>query len=372
MAVNNSFELESYLSAGVERIVKDIIRTSMPFERENRFLLGYSLAAKSAAKKRKASEANGEHIPPFLIASITSVCNLHCKGCYARSLGGCGDGAADTGMSADEWRSVFSQAEDMGVGFILLAGGEPLARRDIIEAAAEYKDILFPLFTNGTMIDTDYLELFDRHRNLVPIISIEGGKDETNDRRGMGVYEKTESVMSDMTDRKLLFGASITVTSENISQVTSEEFLKELYGKGCRAVIYVEFVPVDDEVTTLALDDSMRDMLSRRTSELRENEYPMLIVSFPGDEKSSGGCLAAGRGFFHISSTGSAEPCPFSPYSDMNVREHTLKEVMHSVLFREIRESEILREEHDGGCVLFQKRSDVEKILKGELSQSNI
>ena len=54
-----------------------------------------------------------------------------------------------------------------------------------------------------------------------------------------------------------------------------------------------------------------------RVNYFRENMEDMIVVSFPGDEKSSGGCLAAGRGFFHINSHGGAEPCPFSPYSEL-------------------------------------------------------
>ena len=38
----------------------------------------------------KQQEKEGLHVPPFLIASIASQCNLHCAGCYARAGGGCG------------------------------------------------------------------------------------------------------------------------------------------------------------------------------------------------------------------------------------------------------------------------------------------
>ena len=88
-----------------------------------------------------------------------------------------------------------------------------------------------------------------------------------------------------------------------------------------------------------------------------------LFISFPGDEKLSDGCLAAGRGFFHINSHGGAEPCPFSPYSDINVIETSLREALKSKLFVAIRTGDILLDEHDGGCVLFQKREEVEKLL---------
>lgn len=89
----------------------------------------------------------------------------------------------------------------------------------------------------------------------------------------------------------------------------------------------------------------------------------MVFVSFPGDEKSSGGCIAAGRGFFHINSNGGAEPCPFSPYSDINVRDTSLREALKSPLFLALREQNVLMEEHSGGCVLFERRESVEAIL---------
>ncbi len=92
----------------------------------------------------------------------------------------------------------------------------------------------------------------------------------------------------------------------------------------------------------------------------------MLFISFPGDEKSSGGCLAAGRGFFHINPQGGAEPCPFSPYSDINVRDTSVREALQSKLFTSLRSSDTLMEEHPGGCVLFERRDQVEDLLDEE------
>ena len=90
----------------------------------------------------------------------------------------------------------------------------------------------------------------------------------------------------------------------------------------------------------------------------------MVYISFPGDEKSSGGCVAAGRGFFHINSHGGVEPCPFSPYSDVNIRNTSLKEALHSPLFMALRDGGILNDDHEGGCVLYEKRELVESLLK--------
>ena len=71
-----------------------------------------------------------------------------------------------------------------------------------------------------------------------------------------------------------------------------------------------------------------------------------ILLSFPGDERADGGCMAAGRGFFHINSHGGAEPCPFSPYSDVNVRDLGVREAMRSPLFSALREGNLLDDDH--------------------------
>lgn len=360
---SDGFDLERYLSNGVEKLVKDMIKAAAFHPRESLFMAQYALSSKKASGKRQAAESRGEHIPPFLIASITEICNLQCAGCYAHSLNACGTHRSQE-LSAEEWARVFEEARDLGIGFILLAGGEPFVRKDVIEKAALFPEILFPVFTNGTMTDNEYFTLFDRHRNLIPILSIEGGKEKTDARRGEGIYAKARAAMQTMKDRRIAFGASVTVTAQNIEEVTSADFVKALADTGCKAIIYVEFVPADESLQALTLSQTARETLAARIEEFRMSEEAPLMLSFPGDEKGAGGCLAAGRGFFHINAHGGAEPCPFSPYSDISVRTHSLKEALQSELFRSLQENGFLAEEHTGGCVLYENRLRVEALLK--------
>ena len=65
-----SFKLEAYLTNGVENIVKEAIRATLKDPKESAFMARYALSSKAASKKRAKMEAQGEHIPPFLIASI--------------------------------------------------------------------------------------------------------------------------------------------------------------------------------------------------------------------------------------------------------------------------------------------------------------
>ncbi len=357
------FDLQQHIVNGVERIVSDALKATLKNPRESAFMVKFASASRRASKRRLELENEGEHIPSFLIASITSSCNLHCAGCYSRCNEATVDAEPVAQLSAEEWSAIFDEAESLGVSFIMLAGGEPMLRRDVIEAAAERENILFPIFTNGTFIGERYLKLLDAHRNLIPVLSIEGGEDITDERRGEGVYAVQIKNMDEFKKRGLLFGASVTVTTENIREVTSEEFVDTLASRGCRLIIYIEFVPVTDEARHLAPGAPEREYLKKAMDGLREAFPEMILLDFPGDEKADGGCMAAGRGFFHINSHGGAEPCPFSPYSDMNVRETSLREAMKSKLFTALREGDFLDDEHVGGCVLFEKRAEVEALL---------
>lgn len=363
MTVQKPFHLEEYLTAGVENIVKGAIKATLRDPQESAFMISFAAASKKAAGRRGQWAEKGEHIPPFLIASITSACNLHCSGCYARSNESCIDELPSCQLTAEEWLNIFQEAKELGINFILLAGGEPFLRRDIIEAAAKVPEILFPIFTNGTLLDEIYLQLFQQYRNLIPIFSIEGDQNRTDQRRGKGTYDRLLAAMEQMKRRHLLFGTSVTVTTANKEFVTSPAFLSRLTGLGCKTVIYVEYVPVTEESRNLAFGDDERNWFEEQLADVRGRHPEMVFISFPGDEKSSGGCLAAGRGFFHINSHGGAEPCPFSPYSDINVKDTSLKEALHSRLFTVLHQQDLLTADHQGGCVLFEKREEVERLL---------
>lgn len=357
------FNLGEYLCNGVERIVKGALKAAIKNPKESIFLTKYALQSKEANRIRKSYENAGQHIPPFLIASIASTCNLHCKGCYARENKSCSDEQKGNQLTAGEWERIFREALDVGISFILLAGGEPLLRQDVIESAAKYPNIIFPIFTNGILIETAYLKLFDKNRNLLPIISLEGDESFTDERRGVGVYQTLVTIMEQMNKQGIFFGVSITVTKENIHKILSKDFLMELRMKGCKIVFYVEYVPVNSLTIDLAPTDTERAYMDQKLLEIRGEIEDMILISFPGDEKSSGGCLAAGRGFFHINAYGATEPCPFSPFSDTNIRDTSLLNALHSPLFQKLKDKDILMQDHTGGCVLFDQEEVVKKLL---------
>ena len=356
-------DLFSHMNAGINALILDALKVAVRKPKQLQFLRSFWKNLGAAEARRAANEQTGLHVPPFLIASITSNCNLFCAGCYARANQGCPSGAAGSPLSAERWRELFAEAGKLGVCFILLAGGEPLLRADVLAVAAQYPQIIFPVFTNGTLFGDDAIALFDQHRNMIPVISLEGEKRETDKRRGEGVFDKTVEAMAALKKNKVLFGVSVTVTRANVTDVTSASFMKSLKDRGCGLVFYVEYVPSDTVSQDIAPTEAEREILEAAVNRLKQSSR-MLVISFPGDEKETGGCLAAGRGFVHINMDGSVEPCPFSPYSDTNLIDITLRQALQSPFLTRMREDGFLLGEHAGGCLLFEKQEEVRAMLK--------
>lgn len=369
--MDENFNLQNYITRGVENFVKASLKATLKNPRESAFLAKFALAAKRASGIRKKSEAKGLHIPAFLIASITSRCNLHCEGCYSRDTHATSDGESGKQLTGKEWADIFSQANEMGISFIILAGGEPLLRRDVMEAASGIPGILFPTFTNGVFLNASYMDLFNKHRNLLPVLSLEGDRETTDARRGEGIFDTVAGKMEALKEKGIVFGISVTVTKENMESVFSDDFIKDLTDKGVKFLFFVEYVPIGGNKKETAPDDAEREFIRQRVSEFRAAYNEIVFVSIPGDENTSGGCLAAGRGFFHINHKGDAEACPMSPFSDVNVRDGSLEDALRSPLFASIKEKGLLEGSHKGGCALAEREEQIMEIRENVSAGDN-
>ncbi len=353
-------DLGGFLDRGIRELGKDALRM---VARRPALILGMKRLADglaAAEAKRNRAKGSGLDVPPFMIASITKICNLGCAGCYdaANSASRCTED-----LPAVTWGRVFAEAAGLGVAFMLLAGGEPLERQDVLDEAARRSGIVFPVFTNGLLIDGKAARFFARNRNMIPIVSLEGGRQATDARRGPGVFDKVMEAMELLSREGVFFGTSLTMTRANIEEAASQGFIGMLRSKGVGAFIYVEYVPVDGKGEDLAFGKEERKTLASALDGLREG-VGGIHISFPGDEEAMGGCLAAGRGFVHINHSGGLEPCPFSPVSDVSLKDMSLKEALGSPFLKRLRESGLMGMEHLGGCSLWNGRERVRELLR--------
>jgi len=313
---------------------------------------------KKAAAIRRKEAGNGLLVPPSMFVSITSRCNLTCRGCYMRGL----QTSSFHEMDPARLRSLVEEAFALGVSVIVLAGGEPLMRKEeIMGITRDFPRILFPVFTNGLLIDDKTARELSATKNVVPVISVEGFQQETDSRRGAGVHDRILSAFALMKNSGIFFGCSVTVTRENVDCAVSDRFVQEMIAAGARAFVYVEYVPVDPATEDLVLGKEQQREMGERISALNAM-YPAIFIGFPGDEKTFGGCLAAGRGFVHIAPAGDLEACPAAPFSDKNLARLSLRDALSSPLLLKIRSNHHLLIETSGGCALWRNREWVRTL----------
>ncbi|MCP5108910.1 MAG: radical SAM protein, partial [bacterium] len=302
-------------------LFSDALRITVKQPSQAGFLLRTLKEQRKAAKVREHWSSKGIEVPPLMIMSITSQCNLRCKGCYAMAH----RGEPEEELEMDRVGNILSEASELGIRLVLVAGGEPLVRKDLLDVTGRYPGTIFPVFTNGLLLEEGTLKTLKKQKHVIPVLSLEGHGRHTDDRRGQGVYDALRGKMDRLKRNRTFFGISLTVTRANYSTVTGETFTNELLAMGCRLFFYVEYVPVKEETRDLVLSDEQREALQQLPT-LNQEKFPALFVGFPGDESPYGGCLAAGRGFVHVSPSGNLEPCPFAPFSDTNLKETSLKE----------------------------------------------
>ncbi|HOJ97460.1 MAG TPA: radical SAM protein [Methanospirillum sp.] len=314
---------------------------------------------KKAANIRAKHEKEGLLVPPVLIISITARCNLTCARCYMHAR----KENQKPEMSPAMLTSIIDQARALGVSIIVIAGGEPFVRaEEIIRIAQNHPAILFPVFTNGLLIDEPLADTLASCRNIVPMISVEGLRDETDARRGNGVFDRLFLACHHLKSRDIFFGCSITTTSANYETVTRDVFIRQMIDASIRVFSYVEYVPMTPGTEELVLTHKQKQNLPGILARLNQ-KYPALFLGFPGDEAYYGGCLAAGRGFVHVSPSGDLEPCPAASYSDANLTEMSLKEGLKSPFLQRLRDIPELLTESAGGCALHENEDMVRKIL---------
>lgn len=266
-------------------------------------------------------------------------------------------------MSQAKMRRVIEEARELGISFVVLAGGEPFIRPELLDITRDFPQILFLVFTNGLLIDGELLGKLRRQRNVVPLISLEGYAEDTDGRRGEGVYQLLHRIIGRAKKKGIFFGASLTVTRPSFALLTSRQFIQDLVDLGCRFLLFIEYTPIREGTEDWILSNEQRRQIMGLLHSFR-SRWPALFISVPGDEEEIGGCLSAGRGFVHISAGGDVEPCPFAPYSDVNLNDVCLRDALQSRFLKAIRENHEQLHETEGGCALWVKRKWVQSLLR--------
>lgn len=140
-------------------------------------------------------------------------------------------------------------------------------------------------------------------------------------------------------------------------------FIRTLFNSGCKLFVLLEYTPIKDSANDWIITEKQRtDLLSIRNS--FRKDFRALFITVPGDENEIGGCMSAWKGFIHINAEGDVEPCPFAPYSEINLKRASLKDAFQSEFLKIIRQNHDQLSATDGGCALWIKRDWVQSVLQ--------
>ena len=355
MIMNEDGALVKYIDRFVGELDKNVLKTAV---------LNFGFEAMFCGTKvmEDAREKYQCNVPWLILMDPTSACNLHCTGCWAAEYGN------KLNLSFEDMDDLITQGKELGIFFYMYTGGEPLVRKDdLIKICEKHRDCAFIAFTNGTLVDQAFCDDLKRVGNLYLAISLEGSEDVNDQRRGEGVYQKVMHAMDLLKENGCLFGTSICYTSSNYEKVTSDEFIQMEIDKGVKFSMYFHYMPVGNDASPdLLPTKEQRIYMYHRIREIRNmiSGKGLFCFDFQNDGEYVGGCIAGGRNYFHINANGDAEPCVFIHYSNANIKEKSLLEVLHSPIFMAYHDSQPFNENPLRPCPMLENPDILPQLVR--------
>jgi MoaA/NifB/PqqE/SkfB family radical SAM enzyme len=298
-------------------------------------------------------------VPRLLLIDPTSACNLNCTGCWAA------DYKKNSHLSYEKLDEILTDAQRIGVLTIIMSGGEPLMRKkDILKLAAKHTKLTFGLFTNGTLIDEEFVKEMVKLGNLNVFVSIEGYREETDMRRGEGTFDKVMQAMDLLKKHDIGFGFSACYHSRNYKTVADDGFLDFLREKGAWFGWMFNYLPIGcNSDISLCCSPEQREYVKKNV-EIYQKKNNYAIIDFANTGHKAIGCVAAGSDFAHINANGDMEPCAFCHYSDSNVNDMTLVEALRSPFFKNFREHKPFSDNSLRPCPLMDVPDGIVSVTK--------
>lgn len=310
-------------------------------------------------KREQQGEKYDTKIPYTILISPSMRCNLRCTGCYAANYSKKDD------IPFEEVDRLIKEARDLGIYYIVILGGEPFFNEYMLDIYKKYNDVFFTPFTNGTLFDEELAQKLADLGNVMPMFSLEGFKEETEARRGEGVFDAVMKGMDLLREKGIPFGVSSATAKNNVDIVTSDKYIDMLIEKGARMIWYFMFMPVGDEPIKdmdLMLTPEQRLKLGKRTREIRMTKK-IFPIDFFNDAPYVGGCIA-GKYYCHINSKEDVEPCIFSHFSTDNVKGRPLVEAFQSPYFKELRKRQPYNKNLLMPCPMIDNPNQIREIVK--------
>lgn len=281
---------------------------------------------------------------------VTRKCNLSCLHCRASAS----PSFSEDELSLIECKRVLEEISTFSSPTIILTGGEPLLREDLLDLISFGTGIglRMVLATNGTLLDTPLVGRLKENGIRRVSLSLDGKDASSHDSlRGCGGAFQSVIAASEIMRREgLPFQINTTVTKFNEGEL--EEIYRTVFRLGAVAWHVFLLVPVGrgsslkgKELGALEYEKVLRWLRKKEEEgriEVRVTCAPHYnrIVTESGGSIKGGGCLA-GRHFLFVSHVGIAQPCGYLEVNCGDVRKESVKKIWERsevfVMLRDLR-----------------------------------
>jgi radical SAM protein with 4Fe4S-binding SPASM domain len=294
-----------------------------------------------------------QRIPLSGSMDLTHRCNLRCVHCYL-------DPAKNKNLhnqkelQTEEFLRILDEVADAGCLYLLLTGGEPLARKDFAEIYrhAKLKGLIITIFTNGTLISEAILELFDDLPPKAIEVSIYGATRRTYESVTdvKGSYDRCISGINRLIEHDLNLRLKTILMTANRHEFDAMEQMAKDFGVPFRfdAALFPRF---NGDLMPLDLRVPVEEAFEKEFSDPQRREEWGDFYAQYGDIPSSDAKYQCGAGlsYFHIDAFGNLQACLMNVENKISIKNKSFLEGWNGGI-TSIREEKLQDDHVCGDC----------------------
>ena len=283
--------------------------------------------------------ARRQLIPTGGMFELTPRCTLDCTMCYVHLTNEQMKGKQE--LSGDEWIRILDEAYAAGLVSLLLTGGECLLHKDFkkIYLHAKSLPIFLSVNTNGTLINEDYVDFFQKNPPRGIQITLYGNSEDCYEKvTGHRMFERVKTNILRLRDAGVNVHVAITPCKYLIDEVVDiVAFLK-------KEKIFYSVNPALCEANTgtgrtledfnISVEDEVemhRKLHALNGSPFYQNEPITELPQLCEDDGSVPHRMpcAAGRSTFVVSWEGKMHPCVWLSEIEPDLSQVSFAEAWH-------------------------------------------
>ncbi|MBI2866634.1 MAG: radical SAM protein [Chloroflexi bacterium] len=267
--------------------------------------------------------------PALVSWNLTRACNLRCGHCYLDARG-----PAPGELGTEECLAVLRQMRDAGTQMVILSGGEPLLRGDLLALVSQGASLglTMVLGTNGCLLDEATGSRLAAGGLRGAGISLDSIHPEAYDAfRGVpAAWKGALQGASSCRGAGIPVVLQATVLPWNCQEIGDLVALASEWGAWGINFYFLVCTGRGDTMTNITREQYWQALVSLSEAQARYPKVvvrtrcaPQAVASSQSSDALGSGCMA-GVSYARVTPEGEVTPCPYLPFSVGNLREGNL------------------------------------------------